>query len=435
MAYTFPPEGIPQALAGLYMVLLAGAVAWLNLGSRLGRALGLFLLVRGATNLAAGLTPTSFYTDAIDPRHPLFLVTFMGDLAVPALAVYFGVAFRRRTTGRMAPRGLAWALVALTLLWESLFLLDPSLYREPGNVTGPLAFVSAIKYGIYVLVGGLLLQDAARSANDGQRRSLFLAGLAMALGGLFVGGHSAVRVWYVPAVAANPELATAGRAVQALALLALLPALPSLWRQARGASQDMRREAAAVLAALSAAALTGVGAGMLTRATPGLGSELLRTLDGLWTLTFPLLLSFAVFKHGLFEGDERARIAVRGSTIAGVGVAIFLIVTQLAEGFAQNVIGRQGWVVGAISAGLLLILIQPVQRLAERIATPRSARKVDAGDITGAERAEVYRAQAKAAWADGSLTSQERRLLDGLRRRLEISADDASRIESEVAAR
>lgn len=73
-------------------------------------------------------------------------------------------------------------------------------------------------------------------------------------------------------------------------------------------------------------------------------------------------------------------------------------------------------IVAAVTAPLFSLAgIAPLQRLAERVADKAMPGVKDAGAMDVEERAALYRNQAQVAWSDGSLSSDERDLLNAAR--------------------
>ncbi|HEV8359873.1 MAG TPA: hypothetical protein VGR28_05380, partial [Candidatus Thermoplasmatota archaeon] len=140
-----------------------------------------------------------------------------------------------------------------------------------------------------------------------------------------------------------------------------------------------------------------------------------------------LILAYAMLRHQLLDIDVKVRWTIQQSTIAAAFIGVFFVVSESAQTLLAGSVGPY---LGIAAAGLLLFAMAPLQRAAERVAgaaVPHARRQ-----LPPEERAALYRDTARMAWADGRLTPDERRLLDGLRERLGLSADEASRLEREV---
>ena len=154
-----------------------------------------------------------------------------------------------------------------------------------------------------------------------------------------------------------------------------------------------------------------------------------------------LVIAYAVLRQRLLNIQWKLRIAVRGTTLAGIFLAVLF---ALSEGL-QVVFQRQaeqsgisegvGSAIGIVGAGIVVFALHPVQRFAERLAlrTVPNGKPIDT--MSNPERTALYREQAELAWLDGELRRKERLLLDGLRHRLGMSLAEAAQIESDAMRR
>ncbi|HLE97162.1 MAG TPA: hypothetical protein VI997_07320 [Candidatus Thermoplasmatota archaeon] len=145
---------------------------------------------------------------------------------------------------------------------------------------------------------------------------------------------------------------------------------------------------------------------------------------------YVVLLAYGILRAQLLDIDVKLRWTVRQSTIAAVFAAVFVAVAAAVEQWA----GSMGVLWGGLAAAALVFGLHPIQRFASRVAERAVPARPVAG-LPASERAEVYADQLRAAWADGTVDRSERLLLENLRQRLAISADDAARLEREVLER
>lgn len=94
--------------------------------------------------------------------------------------------------------------------------------------------------------------------------------------------------------------------------------------------------------------------------------------------------------------------------------------------------GLGTWI-GIAAAGFLVFALAPIQRFAERVSDAAMPAVKEPAKMSPDDRLSAYEALARVAWEDGALSADERRLLDEARERLGLSADEASRVESEAA--
>ncbi|HLE97159.1 MAG TPA: hypothetical protein VI997_07305 [Candidatus Thermoplasmatota archaeon] len=167
------------------------------------------------------------------------------------------------------------------------------------------------------------------------------------------------------------------------------------------------------------------------RAAPlgGVWMAWLNNVTGVATLCFVALMAYGALRTRLLDLDFRIKVTIRQSTLAAAFIAVFFVVEQLAASFLST---RVGTALGIVAAGALVFALAPLQRIAQRVADAAMPGVKAPGDMTGAERHALYRDQVHTAWADGTLTKDERVLLERLRERLGIASDEANRIEREV---
>lgn len=303
--------------------------------------------------------------------------------------------------GTMAFGGFYIALLSQALRFPSL--AGPGGARERRN--GMLLSAALLTYPGWVV--GLTLGDAAaRWATD---FPAFLAetGLGPLPGGLLAAAFLVNNTWLVFHVALaglwlrNAERHGGGRAARDLALLAL--ALP--------------------LAALLAHPLLGP--------VPGDAG-----LNGGMRLLTVAILAYAILRHQLLDIDVKVRWGIRQSTLAGVFIGVFFVVSEGAQQFlADDQAGLGlGPYLGIAATGLLVFALAPLQQAAERLATAAVPGAKAVGEMSRDERAELYRAMTRTAWQDGVLDRNERALLKELQQRLALTPAEAERLEAEALA-
>lgn len=147
--------------------------------------------------------------------------------------------------------------------------------------------------------------------------------------------------------------------------------------------------------------------------------------------TFYVLLAYGIVKHQIFDIDLKIKFAVKSSTLAGIFVASFFIVDQLVQALAGRFFGA---VAGAIAAGLLLFFLQPLHRIATRVADVAMPNVQPTPEYVAFRKFEVYQAALESA-LEGGVTPKERRTLEALREKLGIKPTDAVALERDHASR
>ena len=156
--------------------------------------------------------------------------------------------------------------------------------------------------------------------------------------------------------------------------------------------------------------------------------------DLMWIALILLYLGFLVYgilKTQLFDIDVKLRWTIHKGTIAAIFAGVFIVVAQLAENLLNQ---RLGWAWGGVAAGLLLLAISPILRLADRISKAAVPSGKPLERLTHNEREQFYADHVRAAWEDGSIDRSDRVLLNTLRNRLGLPVDRAARLELEITS-
>lgn len=140
-------------------------------------------------------------------------------------------------------------------------------------------------------------------------------------------------------------------------------------------------------------------------------------------------LAYGILKHQLFDIDLKIKWTVRQGTVVAFFLAAFFVVSELASVLLTE---RMGTVFGIVSAGALLFLLAPLQRLAERVSDATMPRVADTPEYRAERAREIYRAALEGATEDGAVTDRERDILARLQDELALSACEARALEREV---
>ena len=168
----------------------------------------------------------------------------------------------------------------------------------------------------------------------------------------------------------------------------------------------------------------------LVRPVPFWGDFLYNPMEGLAYLAYVVLLCYGVLQAQLFDIQIRLRVAVRRSTLVALIAAVFFLASELVEEFVPV----DGTLLGIIAAGLIVLCLQPLQRLAERLVNRLMPRhRPNEGELE-ARKLDVYQAALEGALQDGVVTEREQQILARLRRELEISEAEEAEVRSRIAA-
>jgi hypothetical protein len=253
----------------------------------------------------------------------------------------------------------------------------------------------------------LLLPVRFRHAAPADRRGLLVMAAALLL---------------YPGALAGDELMSAplwSRAFGAVTI-GILALVAVLWlRNAALAGRDARRVAWLGLAVPLAAMLL----------VPLRASGLPLSAVGLARTVSVLVLAYGILRTQLFGLDVKVKWTISRGTLAAIFIGVFFVVTQV----AQNYLQQYGVLAGGVAAGLLLFAVTPLQRVAERVANVAMPGTKSVPEMSQGERASAYKQAALAAWRDGSVSRDERFMLDEMRAALGLPDDVAMRLEGEAA--
>lgn len=419
---------VTQHAAAAAMFALAAWLLRLRFSSPVNRSFALFLVLRGAVTLANRLedatrgTPGADYWERIGAYFELGLV--------PTLA-YFALAYRPpRALSPRALRLARWSVIGAGVLVEALHLAAPCVHQCAGAggraALGPLSvlvFATPLAYG---LLGLWLAREAAAAAPGARRMAAFLVSVAFALNALVDGGIGLAILARFGVAQYLSFFAPSPWAVVSIAAYAIAaaPAALALAVLARAALPGTRRALALAPLALASGAFVGLSL-PLPEALANLGLFVL----GAWRILLPALVAYALVRHRLFDLDLKIRWSINRGTVAAAFLGVFIVVANVAENYLD---ARLGVVTGGVAASVLVLALNPLQRLGERLATAVVPPERPPGELSPDERLDIYRDQLVVAWADGALNRRERLMLDRLRERLGIEASLAARVEREA---
>lgn len=143
------------------------------------------------------------------------------------------------------------------------------------------------------------------------------------------------------------------------------------------------------------------------------------------------VIGYAMLRWQLFDIDLRIRAGISRAALASFFVATFVIVAQLAQNYLT---GALGWLVGGLAAGVLLVALRPLERIAERLASRAMPGVAPTNEYLAFKKLDVYRAAVESALEAGGIDVKERTMLDRLREKLGVAATDANAVEAEIRA-
>ncbi len=146
------------------------------------------------------------------------------------------------------------------------------------------------------------------------------------------------------------------------------------------------------------------------------------------TLLYIPIVAYGIFSVRLLNIQVQVRRSVQRGTLAAAFVAIFFLIS---EGSASFLSERFGSVAGLLGATLIVFLVSPLHRLTEWLSG-QVVRVDEGGEYRAYRKLQMYAVAVEDALAYGEIGPAQRTLLDRLRESLEMSPDDASRVESDL---
>ncbi len=152
-----------------------------------------------------------------------------------------------------------------------------------------------------------------------------------------------------------------------------------------------------------------------------LAADGLRWTAGVSRILMTGLAAFAILRYHAFGIHARLRFGISKSAVAAVFVGVFFAVSELAQQFFGERSGNEYY--GIAAAGLLVVAIAPLQRLADRLAAKAVPIQNPAVDRMVQE--EIFHEAVQAASRDGVVTRREEVHLARIADRLGIGAERA----------
>ncbi len=428
------------SILGTAVLVLALAIMLLviDFANRVHRAFALLLLFQ-----SLGMATLALESRFDDLAGRLHIYT---QIAVPFAALHFVHVYRQRYTESKHIQAFTSRWVVPVLIFtgwavaEGLYLMDHRMVRTVTGY-GPLVVFTFLTAPSYAALGLLFAIGHRRESAPTRRRALFLAAAGLSLEPLF---YSSFRMTdlVLDGLRGQDLFPDVLQVVETIAYAACLVVVGASVALMQGSTTERSR--ALWTSAWIASAFSGVLVAFFFMFGEGLGGPIrlgtLLVFRALWSIPLPLLVTYALLRHRLFDSDVHLRFAIKGTTLGAIGIAVFFAVSEIAAVVFQRVFestflqGRAAAsIFGILAASLVVFALVPVQRLAERLSQRAVEGAKPVGSMTHETRLDLYREQLAIAWGDGAMTPKERLLMERLRQHLDLQAEEALAIEAEVA--
>ncbi len=374
MAFVFTWAGALGVVASLAALALATVVYWTRPDRSQNRRLALMLFVEGLGFL--GGTGAMYLTDTAATAWAWQAVTIVFITATPSAYLLFLATLDTPLANPLrhpiVERGLLLGLVLSPLPWflsPATFVqgMSPGKYAPWDSVLGPGFIWGILGIVLASLVGLILAVSVWRRSEPGTARRSQARSYALAFGARDVG----------------------------LPLTFVLFLLHSM----------------------------------------GIGGEGLQFAAGVVLpasilLVFVLLLAYGILKTQLFDIDLKLKWTLEKSTVAGVFIAVFFIVSEAAQVLFAGFAGSE--LLGVFAAGGLVFFLAPLQRFADRVADTAMPGVEDTEAYREHRARELYRAAVESGLEDGVITDRERDMLARLQDELNLTGQVVLELEREV---
>jgi hypothetical protein len=144
------------------------------------------------------------------------------------------------------------------------------------------------------------------------------------------------------------------------------------------------------------------------------------------TLIYIPIMVYGILKLQMLDIEIRLKSTIKNSALAGIFVALYYVIS---EG-ANNLLSDQlGGFIGFAASALLTLFLTPLHRWADRFSSKLVSTDIDNADYPASRSLQIYSAAVEETLAFGAITRAHISLLDRLKDSLQISQDDATRLE------
>jgi hypothetical protein len=148
-------------------------------------------------------------------------------------------------------------------------------------------------------------------------------------------------------------------------------------------------------------------------------------------LVYVAMTAYGIAVYHLFDIELRLKWTLERGTMAAAFIAVFFVVS---EGAATILSDRLGTLAGLFATGLLVFLLAPLQRSAERLADAALPTVQDTPEYRAYRQLQIYGEALAEARSAGPITPVGRLTLEKLRESLGLDREEAADLESKLEA-
>jgi hypothetical protein len=140
---------------------------------------------------------------------------------------------------------------------------------------------------------------------------------------------------------------------------------------------------------------------------------------------FLILAAYAILKYQLFDIEIKLKRGVEYSILLAIFFGIVLAVQQLLENYVAQILGSA---IGIIVGAIIILTSLPLQRMADDAARRVFKGASNTEAYLNWKRMEIYKAALIGALEDQEITPLEKRMLEALRKKLDLTSSDADQL-------
>ena len=147
------------------------------------------------------------------------------------------------------------------------------------------------------------------------------------------------------------------------------------------------------------------------------------------TLIYIPIMTYGILKLQMLDIEIKLKSTIRNSVLAGIFGILFYLIT---EGAITLLSDQLSGLIGFVAAALLTLFLTPLHRWADRFSSKLVSADINDSDYPASRSLQMYSAAVEEALAYGEITKGHIALLDRLREGLQVSQNDATRLELDL---
>jgi len=140
-------------------------------------------------------------------------------------------------------------------------------------------------------------------------------------------------------------------------------------------------------------------------------------------------MTYGILKLQMLDIEIRLKSTIKNSVLAGIFVVMYYLISEGANTVLSN---QLGGLIGFAASALLTLLLTPLHRWADRFSSNLVSADIDNPDYAVSRSLQIYSAAVEETLAYGEITRAHISLLDRLKDSLQVSQEDATRLELDL---